>query len=304
MFVEPIFVGVDTVVDSDTYGPNVIYQGQYGVWDSAGNLVALSAAQDGSLGLSDESSYFDSDAPENSYIAYRAESQSSTSDNFLDVLSIEDADGSDPTIAWQRLGGATAAAFRVRNKTAGADLLDLADDGTLALYNDLVTDTGSTIYDYSADELTASLAAQLVTLANIDGSGGTAGQVPQTDGTASGVTWASLAAADISDVSADSVADAHHTEPTAGSGITDEADNQFGLDVAATGSVTLSGGSGTDNTGITASTSSYYDVRIMPQSAADVAASLEYDGSTIIVHVEENTTSNNPTVNYQLLEST
>lgn len=72
--------------------------------------------------------------------------------------------------------------------------------------------------------------------------------------------------------------------------------------VVDTGSVSLTNGTGTANTGITADEAKYYDVSIMPQSNGDVAASLEYDGTTIIIHIEENTTTNNPTVNYRLEE--
>jgi hypothetical protein len=70
--------------------------------------------------------------------------------------------------------------------------------------------------------------------------------------------------------------------------------------VVDTGSVSLTNGTGTVNTGITADTGKYYDVSIMPQSSGDVIPSIEYDGSTIIVHIEEKTTANNPTVNYRL----
>lgn len=47
-------------------------------------------------------------------------------------------------------------------------------------------------------------------VADLVGGSGTSGQVAQTDGTS--VSWVSLAASDISDVSADSVADAHHAQ--------------------------------------------------------------------------------------------
>lgn len=189
-FVEPTLIGVDTVVDSDTYGPPVVQDGAAGVWDSAGAFVAATGNQDASVGLTADATYFDSDQPENDPVAYRAELASGSGDNFVDVLRMQDADGSDDDIAWQRLGGGTAAALRVRNKTAGADLFGVGDDGTVTLMaNDLVDDQGTTIYDYSAQEVAAALADQLVTPATVDGSGGTSGQVLQTDGTAGGVSW-------------------------------------------------------------------------------------------------------------------
>jgi hypothetical protein len=107
-------------------------------------------------------------------------------------------------------------------------------------------------------------------------------------------------ASDLTDVSADSAADAHHTDPSAGAGLVDEATNQFGIDVVATGTVTLTDGAGTDDTGVSVDRTRYWDLKISPQTAGDVAASLEDDGSTYIVHIEENTTANNPDVGYKL----
>lgn len=78
-------------------------------------------------------------------------------------------------------------------------------------------DHASRHQDGGADELD---------VAELAGALGTSGQVPQSDGAA--VSWATLAAADISDVSADSVADAHHAKYTnsdAQSAINNDADH-------------------------------------------------------------------------------
>lgn len=76
-----------------------------------------------------------------------------------------------------------------------------------------------------------------------------------------------------------------------------------GATVVASGTVTLSSGSGAVDTGVSADTGYHYDLRLSPQSAGDVAGSLEHNGTSYTVRVEENTTSNNPDVAYELVRS-
>ena len=72
--------------------------------------------------------------------------------------------------------------------------------------------------------------------------------------------------------------------------------------LAASGSTTLSSGSGTVDTGV-ATDSDHYDVNVNP-GAADIAVSLDGSGSNYVIHLEENTTSvGNPTVDWQLIRS-
>lgn len=72
--------------------------------------------------------------------------------------------------------------------------------------------------------------------------------------------------------------------------------------VAASGSLTLSAGGGSVDTGV-ATDSGHYTVNLNPGSA-DVAMSLDGSGANYVIHFEENTTAvGTPTVAYQLMES-
>ena len=112
-------------------------------------------------------------------------------------------------------------------------------------------------------------------------------------------------ASELTDVSADSVADAHHTEPTAGTGLTDEGSNQFGMDVIASGSETLSSGAATVDTGVSTGTTATFMVAFGPSTSdADVAADIRADSAsgTYQVDIQETDTSvGNPTVKYDIV---
>jgi len=95
--------------------------------------------------------------------------------------------------------------------------------------------------------------------------------------------------------------DDHHTEPSAGSGVTDEGDNQFGLDSVANGTATLSGGVAVVDTGHPTDTTAEYNLLVNPDGC-DVAASLDSTGTTYEIHFEENTSSvGNPDVRWRLV---
>lgn len=97
----------------------------------------------------------------------------------------------------------------------------------------------------------------------------------------------------------------HHTEPSAGSGITDEGTNQFGLENVSNGTVTLSGGVATVDTGHSTNQANEYDVWINPGNQADIAVSLEAGATNYIIHFEENTTSvGNPDCRWRLMRFT
>lgn len=70
----------------------------------------------------------------------------------------------------------------------------------------------------------------------------------------------------------------------------------------ASGSVTLSNGTGTVDTGV-ATDGQYYTVNIDPVGA-DVAASLDGTGTNYVIHIEENSSNvGNPTVGYEFVRS-
>lgn len=108
-------------------------------------------------------------------------------------------------------------------------------------------------------------------VADLSGSSGSSGQIPETDGTT--VSWVS---------------------PTD--------TNTQAYSLAASGSTSLSSGAGTANTGVSTD-SGHYDVSVNP-GGADIAVSLDGGGTSYHIHMEEHTTSvGNPTVGWQLLES-
>lgn len=99
-------------------------------------------------------------------------------------------------------------------------------------------------------------------------------------------------------------ADAHHSEPSAGSGIVDEATNQFGLDVVQSGSVTLSSGVATIDTGIATSTTATFNVYLGPATddaelAADIVASSS-SGNYEVQIQETDTSVGNPSCEYDI----
>jgi hypothetical protein len=121
-----------------------------------------------------------------------------------------------------------------------------------------------------------------------------------------GTNWRTVAdtAADVSasDVSGFDEAAQDAVGATVTNGLVyDDGNNETGLDIQTTGTVTLSDGAGTDDTGVAVDRSRYWQVWPSPQAPGDVALSLEDDGATYIVHAEENTTSNNPDVEYALV---
>ena len=112
-------------------------------------------------------------------------------------------------------------------------------------------------------------------------------------------------ASELSDVSPDSDSDAHHTAPTAGTGLTDEGTNQLGVDVVASGSETLSSGAATVDTGVATSETGTFMVAFGPSTNdADVAADIRADSGsgTYQVDIQETDTSvGNPTVEYDIV---
>lgn len=78
--------------------------------------------------------------------------------------------------------------------------------------------------------------------------------------------------------------------------------NTQAYSLAASGSVTLSNGKGTDDTGVTTD-NGHYTVNINPDNA-DVAVSLDGSGANYVLHFEENSTQvGSPTVSWQLVRS-
>jgi hypothetical protein len=196
----------------------------------------------------------------------------------------------------------------------GADELDAADlaggagtaaqvlttDGAAAAWAAVPTHA-SRHSDGGADELD---------VADLAGGLGSAAQVPQTDGAA--VTWATLPHGDLASIGA---ADHHarYTDEeaqdavgqTATDGLAyDDANNETGLDVVASGSVSLSaGGSATVDTGVSASTTATFSIYLGPTDGsqdADVAAEIRNDSGTgtYVIEIEETDTSAGPTVEF------
>jgi hypothetical protein len=119
-------------------------------------------------------------------------------------------------------------------------------------------------------------------------------------------------------------ADAHHTktpgytdedaQDAVGQTVTDgiaydDTNNETGLDIVATGSVSLSaGGSATVDTGVSASTTATFSVYLGPTNTsqdADVAAEIRNDSGTgtYVIEIEETDTSVGPTVEYDLVRA-
>jgi len=73
------------------------------------------------------------------------------------------------------------------------------------------------------------------------------------------------------------------------------------LEIVHEDTITLSGTVGQDDTGVAVDTSAYYMALPSPQSQGNIALSLEHNGSTYVVHAEENGTSDNPDVGYILV---
>ncbi len=100
--------------------------------------------------------------------------------------------------------------------------------------------------------------------------------------------------------------DDHHTDPTAGTGITDEGTNQFGLNVVQSSSVTLSSGVATVSTGITtAGATLMLALGISdPNADCEIAGTVFWDdsaGENKIKIKEIDTSVGNPTVNYDVI---
>lgn len=98
----------------------------------------------------------------------------------------------------------------------------------------------------------------------------------------------------------------HHAEPSAGTGVTNEGTNQFGLNVIKSGSVTLSSGVATVDTAVSTSNTATFQVALAPDTDdADVAAEVRSDSGTgsYVVDIEEtvDTSVGNPTVNYDII---
>jgi hypothetical protein len=88
----------------------------------------------------------------------------------------------------------------------------------------------------------------------------------------------------------------------AGAGLADDGSDNLGLDVSADSETTLSGGSATVDTGVAAGTTDVL-VALSPRDGADIAASIEDNGTNFTLHFEENTTSiGNPTVGWSIIE--
>ena len=83
---------------------------------------------------------------------------------------------------------------------------------------------------------------------------------------------------------------------------TDTDTNTQAYSLTASGSTTLSSGSGTVDTSVTTG-STPHQINVEP-GGADIAVSLDGSGTNYVIHIEENTTSvGNPTVGWQLVES-
>lgn len=152
-------------------------------------------------------------------------------------------------------------------------------------------------------------------VAALAGGLGSADQVPQTDGAA--VTWATLPHSDLASIGASD----HHARytdeeaqdavgQTATHGLAyDDANNETGLDVVASGSVSLSaGGSATVDTGVSASTTATFSIYLGPTNAsqdADVAAEIRNDSGagTYVIEIEETDTSVGPSVEYDVVRA-
>jgi hypothetical protein len=148
-------------------------------------------------------------------------------------------------------------------------------------------------------------------VASLAGGGGTAGQVPQTDGAA--VAWIDLPHGDLSGVSA---ADHHarYTDEEAQDAVGgtytdglayDDASNESGLDVIASGSVTLSSGAATIDTGVATTTTATFSVFLGPATDdANLAAEVRSDSGSNnyeINLVETDTSVGNPLVEYDVV---
>jgi len=101
-------------------------------------------------------------------------------------------------------------------------------------------------------------------------------------------------------------ADQHHTDPTAGEGLVDEGTNQFGLDVIDSGQVTLSSGTATVDTNISATDATFMLALGADDPGSDVAVAGELffdtsDGTYEIRIDETDTGVGNPTVNYDIV---
>lgn len=180
------------------------------------------------------------------------------------------------------------AAHSGTHENGGSDELDVTGlSGALADPQDPTTHATSH-QDGGSDELD---------VAGLAGGDGTAGQVAQTDGAA--VSWVTLPHDDLTSIGPSD----HHQEPSAGTGITDEGTNQFGLNVVASGDATLSAESAVIDTGHPINDTNTYQVGLNPDDGADIAASLEEGGTNYQLHLEENTTSvGNPGCKWSLVE--
>jgi hypothetical protein len=192
-------------------------------------------------------------------------------------------------------GGGDQFLHASQHEDNGADELDVTGlAGDLADPQDPKTHS-STHTDGSADEIQVD---------DLAGDNGSAGQVLQTDG--SSLSFQSSGSttdhASLTNVQPDQ----HHTDPTAGEGIVDESTNQFGLDVIDSGQVTLSSGTATVDTNISATDATFMLALGVDDPGSDVAVAGElfFDTSdgTYEIRVDETDTSvGNPTVNYDIV---
>ena len=98
----------------------------------------------------------------------------------------------------------------------------------------------------------------------------------------------------------------HHEEPSGGKGITDEGTNQFGLNVIKSGTITLSSGVATLDTGKTDTSLSFLVALGVqdPDNDCKVNYNLFWDDSagTHKVEINEATSLGNPTINYEIIQ--
>jgi len=175
-------------------------------------------------------------------------------------------------------------------KTSSAsELTDVSPDSTSDAHHSKYTDTNA----QSAVEGSVNV-EDLITSASVGA------EVPQSDAKG-GLSMSRINHAFVSNVQADD----HHQNPTAGTGLTDEGGNQFGMDVVTTGSVTLSSGKATIDTGVAKSNTATFMVAFGPGTDdADVAADIRADSSSgnYEVDIQETDTSvGNPTVEYDIV---
>lgn len=192
-----------------------------------------------------------------------------------------------------------------QHQDGGSDELDAADLAGAAGTSGQVLTTDGAAASWAAVPSHASRhsdgGSDELDVADLAGGAGTSGQVPQSDGAA--VTWTTLASADVSDFD-EAAQDAVGTTLTDGLAY-DDANNETGLNVIKSNSVTLSSGVATVDTGVATSNTATFDIYLGPATDdADLAAQIRADsgtGSYVFDIKETDTAVGNPTVEYDII---